>query len=90
MVRPDARTGVNWARTSIRTVRGPAAVSWSRIEGRLRLTVRVPVGSTADVHVPAGGRSAADAPQGAELLRTDPDFVVYRVPHGTWEFTGQA
>lgn len=90
VVRPDARTGVNWARTSIRTVRGPAAVSWSRIEGRLRLTVRVPVGSTADVHVPAGGRSAADAPQGADLLRTEPDFVVYRVPHGTWEFTGQA
>ncbi|AZM64016.1 MULTISPECIES: family 78 glycoside hydrolase catalytic domain [unclassified Streptomyces] len=90
VVRPDARTGVDWARTSIRTVRGTAAVSWTRIDGRLRLTVRVPVGATADVHVPGGGRSRVTAPAGAEILRTEPGFVVHRVPHGTWEFTGRA
>ncbi|GGW46968.1 family 78 glycoside hydrolase catalytic domain [Streptomyces griseoloalbus] len=90
VVRPDARTGVDWARTSIRTVRGPAAVSWSRIDGRLRLAVRVPVGATADVHVPGADRSGVTAPDGARFLRREPQFVVYRVPHGQWEFTGRA
>ncbi|MFF7856327.1 family 78 glycoside hydrolase catalytic domain [Streptomyces sp. NPDC007904] len=89
VVRPDARTGVDWARTSIRTVRGPAAVAWSRIDGRLRLAVRVPVGSAADVHVPGRARSEVTAPAGARFLRTEPGFVIYRVDHGRWEFTGR-
>ncbi|MGP4013048.1 family 78 glycoside hydrolase catalytic domain [Streptomyces sp. 4N124] len=87
-VRPDARTVVSWARTSIRTVRGEAAVSWSRLDRELRLSVRVPVGSTAEVHVPAQAPRQVAAPKGAEFLRSDPEFVVFRVGHGTWAFTG--
>ncbi|MGC9544408.1 family 78 glycoside hydrolase catalytic domain [Streptomyces sp. UG1] len=89
-VRPDARTGVDWARTSIRTVRGEAAVSWSRLDRELRLSVRVPVGSTAEVHLPARAPAQVAAPNGAELLRSDPDFVVFRVGHGTWAFSSPA
>lgn len=89
-VRPDARTGVNWARTSVRTVRGEAAVSWSRIDQGLRLSVRVPVGSTAEVHVPGTARGEVTAPKGAEFLRREPAFVVFRVGHGEWAFTGPA
>ncbi|MEV5427936.1 family 78 glycoside hydrolase catalytic domain [Streptomyces sp. NPDC052701] len=89
VVRPDARTGVDWARTSVRTVRGEAAVSWSRIDRRLRLTVRVPVGSAAEVHVPGPERSRIAAPRGARFLRADTEFAVFRVPHGDWEFTGE-
>ncbi|WP_328360410.1 glycoside hydrolase family 78 protein [Streptomyces sp. NBC_00445] len=89
-VRPDARTGVNWARTSIRTVRGEAAVAWSRLDRELRLSVRVPVGSTAEVHVPGASRDRVAAPKGAEFLRSDPAFVVFRVGHGKWTFTGPA
>ncbi|WP_328766536.1 family 78 glycoside hydrolase catalytic domain [Streptomyces sp. NBC_00286] len=89
-VRPDARTGVDWARTSIRTVRGEAAVSWSRLDRELRLSVRVPVGSTAEVHVSGEARDRVAAPEGAEFLRSDPAFVVFRVGHGEWTFTGPA
>ncbi|WP_411098484.1 family 78 glycoside hydrolase catalytic domain [Streptomyces sp. x-45] len=89
-VRPDARTGVDWARTSIRTVRGEAAVAWSAVGGRLRLTVRVPVGSRAEVHVPVSEGGRASAPGGAEFLRSVPGFDVLRVGHGSWEFTGDA
>jgi alpha-L-rhamnosidase len=89
-VRPDARTGVNWARTSIRTVRGEAAVSWSRLNAKLRMSVRVPVGSTAEVHVPAPTRDRVTAPKDAEFLRSDGEFVVFRVGHGEWDFTGRA
>ncbi|MFC8570076.1 family 78 glycoside hydrolase catalytic domain [Streptomyces sp. NPDC057245] len=89
-VRPDARTGVDWARTSIRTVRGEASAAWSAVGGKLRLTVRVPVGSRAEVHVPVGEGARATAPRGAEFVRSAPGFDVHRVGHGTWEFTGTA
>ncbi|MFD4257899.1 alpha-L-rhamnosidase C-terminal domain-containing protein [Streptomyces sp. NPDC058534] len=89
-VRPDARAGVDWARTSIRTVRGEAAVAWSAVGGRLRLTVRVPVGAEAEVHVPVAEGVRATAPGGAEFLRSVPGFDIHRVGHGTWEFTGTA
>jgi alpha-L-rhamnosidase len=86
-VRPDARTGVDWARTSIRTVRGTAGVAWSQQGAVFRMDVRVPVGAVADVHVPRAGRDEVRAPDGARRLRSESGFAVYRVAHGTWRFT---
>ncbi|WP_199431272.1 family 78 glycoside hydrolase catalytic domain [Qaidamihabitans albus] len=86
VVRPDARAGVAWARTSLETVRGEAAAGWSRVDGGLRLTVRVPVGSTAEVHVPAARRADVTATPAAEFVRTEPGFVVLRAGHGEWSF----
>ncbi|MFJ4923788.1 family 78 glycoside hydrolase catalytic domain [Streptomyces sp. NPDC088725] len=88
-VRPDARTGVSWARTSIRTVRGTAAVAWSQVGPDLRLTVEVPVGASAEVQIPATRRDQVRAPGSAAYLRTEPGFVVYRVDQGTWDFVGR-
>ncbi|WP_329543703.1 glycoside hydrolase family 78 protein [Streptomyces sp. NBC_01356] len=88
-VRPDGRTGVNWARTSVHTVRGEAAAAWSLVDGTTRLSVRVPVGATAEVHVPAAARSAVTAPGGAVFLRSDRGFIVYQVLHGGWEFVAR-
>lgn len=88
-VRPDARTGVSWARTSIRTVRGPASVAWSKVGRDLRLTVKVPVGSSAEVHVPADRKDKVTAPKGATYLRTEPGFQIYRAGHGAWDFVGR-
>jgi len=56
VVRPDATVGVTWARTSIETVRGRAAVDWSLAGSTMTLTVEVPFGATAEVHVPNGAR----------------------------------
>ncbi|MET7596885.1 MULTISPECIES: family 78 glycoside hydrolase catalytic domain [unclassified Streptomyces] len=88
-VRPDGRAGVDWARTSVRTVRGEASVAWSVVGTALRLSVRVPVGSTAEVHVPAGARSDVREPEGAAFVRAEPGFVVYEAPHGSWEFVAR-
>ncbi|MCT2586296.1 glycoside hydrolase family 78 protein [Actinophytocola gossypii] len=88
-VRPDARVGVRWARTSIRTVRGRAAAGWASTGRTVHLTVTVPVGSTAEVHVPAASRAAASVRRGARFLRYEPGFAVYEVAAGTWRFRGQ-
>ncbi|MBP2325383.1 alpha-L-rhamnosidase [Kibdelosporangium banguiense] len=84
-VKPDARVGVNWAQTSIRTVRGLASVAWNRVGSTVHLTVAVPVGSVAEVFVPGG--SATATPK-LELLRVEPGFQVYQVPSGFWTFAG--
>ncbi|MEU8828121.1 alpha-L-rhamnosidase C-terminal domain-containing protein [Streptomyces sp. NPDC048636] len=85
-VRPDGRTGVTSASTSLRTVRGRAAVSWSALEGTVRMSVEVPVGSSAEVHVPAAGRAGVSAHDQARWLRSDTGFEVFRVDQGRWEF----
>jgi alpha-L-rhamnosidase len=79
VVRPDARVGVSWARTSIDTVRGRVSVHWDAAS----LTVEVPFGATAEVHVPFTGR----VPREARFLRQEPGFRVYEVPTGRWRFT---
>jgi alpha-L-rhamnosidase len=89
VVRPDARVGVTWAQTSIRTVRGTASVGWSLVGSAVQITVEVPVGSTAEVHVPAAAREAVTAHPDAEFVRTEPGYVVHRVPFGTWRFAGR-
>lgn len=83
VVRPDARVGVSWAATSIETVRGRVAVEW-RQNGAL--TVEVPFGATAEVHVPTTGR--VDAPPPARFVRKEPGFAVYEVGRGVWRFAG--
>jgi alpha-L-rhamnosidase len=85
-VRPDARVGVTWAETSIDTVRGRAAVAWRQEDGALTLTVEVPFGATAEVHVPTTGQ--ATAPPGARRVRAEPGFTIYEVRTGRWRFTG--
>ncbi|PRY41778.1 family 78 glycoside hydrolase catalytic domain [Umezawaea tangerina] len=89
VVRPDARVGVTWARTSIRTVRGTASVGWSLVGSAVQLTVEVPIGSTAEVHVPATSPEAVTAHPGAEFVRAEPGFAVHRVPAGSWRFLGR-
>ncbi|RZQ59470.1 family 78 glycoside hydrolase catalytic domain [Amycolatopsis suaedae] len=84
-VRPDARVGLSWARFGVDTVRGRAAVSWSRDARKLRMRVQVPVGSVAEVHVPA--QAGVESSPAASVLRTEPGYVVLRVPSGFWRFT---
>ena len=86
IVRPDARVGVNSASLSLDTVRGEAAVSWTSSDA-FRMTVEVPFGSTAEVHVP-GPELASVTVDGAPLAepRQDGEYVVCRVGSGTWQF----
>ncbi|MET0134797.1 MAG: family 78 glycoside hydrolase catalytic domain [Kibdelosporangium sp.] len=88
-VRPDARVGVSWAQTSVQTVRGLASAAWTLVDSTVHLTVQVPVGSTAEVFVPARSRSAVTVPQGVRYLRAEPGFQVHLAPSGRYVFTGE-
>jgi alpha-L-rhamnosidase len=52
VVRPRPPKALTMAAASHITPYGEASVSWERSDGHLQLTVVVPVGSTAEVHVP--------------------------------------
>jgi alpha-L-rhamnosidase len=58
LVRPDARSQVDWASLKTETVCGRVAASWRQNGRVLELEVRIPVGATAEVHVPV--EQAAD------------------------------
>jgi alpha-L-rhamnosidase len=82
-VRPVPGRGLTSASARHVTPYGPAAVSWERAAGRLALSVVVPVGATATVHVPGAresvrvghGRHDFEAPDpvaGEPVLRARP------------------
>jgi alpha-L-rhamnosidase len=55
LIRPVPNRRLSHAQARHRTPYGEAAVSWNRADGRLTLRVSVPVGTTAEVHVPGAG-----------------------------------
>lgn len=82
------------AEASIDTIRGRVADAWQRLpDGGLRLDVTVPVGATAEVHVPAAdaaavtesGRPVTDA-TGVRFVVMRGGDAVYEVASGTYHF----
>ncbi|MEV7816609.1 family 78 glycoside hydrolase catalytic domain [Streptomyces flaveolus] len=85
LVDPAVEGEMTSASASHRTPYGTARTAWQRDADTFRLTLDVPAGSTAEVHVPATEGSAR-APQGARLLRTDNTEAVYQIGSGHWKF----
>lgn len=56
LVRPRPSASLTWAAARHLTPYGEASVSWRRADGLLHLEVRVPVGASAEVHVPGTDR----------------------------------
>ena len=92
-IAPAVTDHMEWARASTRTPYGTVASEWRRTGGRLRLTVTVPVGSTATVRVPAQdpeavterGRRLQDADGVADVSLED-GAVMVRVGSGRYTF----
>ncbi|MET7683336.1 family 78 glycoside hydrolase catalytic domain [Streptomyces sp. NPDC005423] len=85
LIDPAVEGGPTSASASYRTPYGRARTDWTRSGDRFRLTVDVPAGSTAEIHVPAdGGR--ATAPPGARLRGATATEAVYAVGSGDWNF----
>ncbi|WP_327180717.1 family 78 glycoside hydrolase catalytic domain [Streptomyces sp. NBC_01334] len=85
LIDPAVEGDLTSASGSYRTPYGLARTDWARTDGRFRLTVEVPAGSTAEIHVPTGdGR--ATAPEGTHLVRATATEAVYAVGSGHWSF----
>ena len=92
LVRPDARGEVDSATIRTDTIRGRVSVIWKRVGRVLSLEVLVPVGTTAEVHVPSASASdvtAVPAPFAGEASYQD-GYTVYTVPAGQWNFTSRS
>ncbi|WP_350277314.1 family 78 glycoside hydrolase catalytic domain [Kribbella sp. HUAS MG21] len=92
VVRADARDEVDSASIRTETIRGRVAVSWKRAGRVLSLDVQVPVGTTAEVHVPSARVADVDAvprPFAGEPSYAD-GYTVYTVGAGQWAFTSRS
>jgi alpha-L-rhamnosidase len=81
--RPGGR--LTWASASYRSDYGDITSHWAVSHGRFSLDVSVPVGTTAEVWVPAG-RTGQVTHDGAALSRTQGGDAVFTVGAGTWHF----
>jgi alpha-L-rhamnosidase len=68
MVAPHVVGDLTWARATVTTLRGPLAVAWEKGDA-YTLSVTIPYGATAAVHLPAGRVTEGDA------LLWDGDFL---------------
>ncbi|MFF0160655.1 family 78 glycoside hydrolase catalytic domain [Streptomyces sp. NPDC005263] len=85
LIDPAVTGDLTSAAGSYRTPYGLARTNWARTTDRFRLTVDVPAGSTAQIHVPTTDGHAT-APKGANLIRATADEAVYTVGSGRWTF----
>ncbi|MDQ0947404.1 alpha-L-rhamnosidase [Streptomyces phaeochromogenes] len=94
LIDPAVEGDMTSAAGSYRTPYGVARTEWKRGGGRFRLTVDVPAGSTAEVHVALfsaeGSSGRAEAPAGARLVRETANEAVFEVGSGRWRFRSVA
>jgi alpha-L-rhamnosidase len=94
VVKPVEGPGVDGASSTVRTTYGTAATAWKRdANGRLKIDVTVPVGATAEVHVPlADGQQVlesgmpAASQSGVTSRGTSNGDAVYETGSGSYSF----
>jgi alpha-L-rhamnosidase len=88
VVRPRPGGSLTWASARYRSDYGDITSHWTASHGRFSLAVTVPVGTTAEVWVPAG-RTGQVTRDGATLSRTRDGNAVFTVGSGTWHFSAR-
>jgi alpha-L-rhamnosidase len=92
-LRPYPGGGLKWAKGSYDSIRGKIESSWSVVDGKLKLDVRIPANTTATVYVPAKDAASvmesgkqASASTGIQLLRSEDGSAVFLVQSGKYSF----
>jgi alpha-L-rhamnosidase len=93
IIRPQPVGDLNWVKASYDSVHGKVVSEWSRAAGKFKLRVRVPVGATGTVFLPAkdgtpiteSGRPIERA-SAVQLLRVEKGAAVLAVGSGDYEF----
>lgn len=86
IVKPMPPSGLERVSASLETPYGAVTSKWQRTAGRFTLEVGVPVGTQAEIWVPSAGARASAEPAGAEFLRLEGDYAVYRAGGGAYAF----
>ena len=60
-LRPQFVAGLSSVKASYRSLRGPIKVEWKRLAGKVALTVEIPIGCTATLHLPGGATKALES-----------------------------
>jgi len=94
VIQPHPVGDLSWVKASYKSVHGRVVSEWSREPGKFKLRVRVPVGTTATVFLPAEddaqlgeGGKPLDRVAGVQLLRREKGQAVLAVSSGEYEFT---
>lgn len=85
LVKPAIPDALVSAEAVMETVHGRAAARWRVESGRLTLNAEVPPNTSGEIWVPARF-GAITAPAGADLLRQEPGYAVYRTGPGSFAF----
>lgn len=89
------RAGITWARATHRSIRGEILSAWSSEPGLVRLDVRIPANTTAEVRVPAGPTGVSGVTEsggalasavGVRVVREEAGEVVMEVGSGRYRF----
>jgi alpha-L-rhamnosidase len=104
VIKPPLFEGLTEARAKVETIRGEAGVSWRKNENLFELTVRIPVGSEAEVYVPLLGNKALikesekviwpneraeERPQEMSFLRIEPPYALFALGSGIYHFLSE-
>lgn len=93
LLAPQLVGDLQWVKARYASVRGPILSEWSRAPGRFRWHVRVPVGTTATVVLPARDQAtitesgtSLDRAKGLQLLRMEDGKAILDVGSGDYRF----
>lgn len=86
VVKPYVPEGLERASTSVATSGGKSGSSWTVTDGKLRLTVDIPVSRTGTVSVPVSDHQRVLEPKGAVLKETSDGYATFTVPSGRYVF----
>jgi alpha-L-rhamnosidase len=70
-IQPQVVGDLNWASATLNTIHGQVISSWSRSGDSLRMEVTIPVGATAEVHVPKQRLSSITISEGGRTVWKD-------------------
>ena len=62
VIRPQTVPGIDWVKSSYRSVRGKIVSNWSRRGGKTTIEIEIPPNTTATVHLPSGARGMGVSP----------------------------
>jgi alpha-L-rhamnosidase len=93
VIRPNCVGDLTWVRASYDSARGKIVSKWRKEKNHLRLNLRIPVGVSAQVYLPATNKTAvlesgrpAERSMGVTWLRMEAGCAVYKVEAGEYAF----